>query len=197
MQEGYDLEKTVTKLKMVLYFGNHNCKPVSVHTLVFIPNFNGKSENQNKLQSISAFSILNSPVTKPTNRGLNCTQGTEFQSTQDPTILCYWPQRLLQSPPSAESLNIPSSQKVQLPTNRILNVWYLYMSATVWHIRIKHKFWNKQSLLMNSQLFPHFRWEKRDRKKIAIIWICREKLKSTGWEFMEMAYYEANEKTSL
>ena len=122
-----------------------------------------------------------SPAIKSTNRGLNPhTQGTAFQPPQDPAILCYWPQHLLQSPPSAEPLNIPSFQKVQLPTNRILNIWYLYMSATVWHIRIKHKFWNKQSLLMNSQLFPHFRSEKRGRKKIAIIWICREKFKSNA-----------------
>lgn len=125
---------------------------------------------------------------KTTNRGLDPHTGHWVSIPSDLAILCYWPQCLLQSPPSAESLNIPPLQKVQLPTNRNLNIWYLYMSATVWHIRIKHKFWNKQSLLMNSQLFPHFRWERRDRKKIAIIWICREKSKSkaqaeSSWEW--------------
>lgn len=32
---------------------------------------------------------------------------------------------------------------VYFPTNKNLNIWYLCMSATVWHIRMKHKFWNK------------------------------------------------------
>lgn len=68
MQEGYGLEKTVTKLKKtVLYFDNRNCIPVSVRMLVFTPDFNAKSENQRKSRSISAFTILKSLILQSQN----------------------------------------------------------------------------------------------------------------------------------
>ena len=44
------------------------------------------------------------------------------------------------------------------------------MSATVWHIRITHKFWNKQLPLMNSQLFPHFTARTDAKPEAPILW---------------------------